>query len=113
MTWVKTCDKTYKKTGFKQPVFLWNDLGKKRVFIDVPKGVKVDIQYCYDKVDLAKENDSNVKWHNYETGTLENDFAFEVIGITALRCNIRDDLEVLKQISVNLSIYQNNEMETI
>jgi hypothetical protein len=110
MTCIKTCEKSYTKTGLKKPVFLWDDIGRKRVFIDVPKGMKAHIQYCYDKLKKGEENDARIKWHNYETGMLTCDFAFEIIGITALRVNVQSAHNAQLKAPVKLDIYQQNEM---
>ena len=106
MTWVKTCDKNYRTTGMKKPVFLWDDLNKKRIFIDVPKGAKVELQYSYDEVKLNEENNASVRWHSYEAGYLESDFAFEIIGISAVRLHIQKPEKFLKNQKVQLAIYQ-------
>tara|TARA_R110000868_G_scaffold189695_2_gene433125 strand:- start:170629 stop:170970 length:342 start_codon:yes stop_codon:yes gene_type:complete len=111
MVWVKECEKVYKKAGFKKPVFLCDNMQKKRFFVDVPKGVQVEIQYSYDTPKVKTFRAEKIQWHSYEAGLLESDFAFEMIGITALRLHILTGNLPEDFTPVKLEIYEKSEMK--
>jgi hypothetical protein len=106
MTWVKTNAKIYEKTGRKVPVFLWPNSHPKRVFLDVKNG-KVQLEYSYDPVENYHPTGQDMQWQSLESGLIENDFAFEMNGIHAMRLRVIDSgdagvaLEIFEKKAVN------------
>ncbi|MEC8467147.1 MAG: hypothetical protein VXY83_02215 [Pseudomonadota bacterium] len=104
MAWQKGNENDYQKTGVKAPVFLCPQKAKKRVFVDVLNG-KVQLEYSYDPVQNFHPTGQDMQWHKLESGLIENDFAFETIGVSAVRLRVMDTGED----GVKLQIYEKSE----
>lgn len=89
MIWKKLVDKTYNETGLKAPVFFAPKMNRTRVFVDVDQG-KVQLEYSYEPVQAFNKNRNDIQWQKLESGLIENDFAFEMLGINALRLRVID-----------------------
>lgn len=87
MTWIEHCQKKYQLTGTQAPVFLWPNMNKKRVFVDVENG-KVELEYSYDPIENYHPMGNDMQWQKLESGQIENDFAFEMLGISAVRLRV-------------------------
>lgn len=87
MVWVELADKNYTKTGLKAPVFFNRKMHRTRVFVDIDDG-KVQLEYSYDPSEKCKRLKREMQWQTLESGFIENDFAFEMLGISAVRLRV-------------------------
>lgn len=58
-----------------------------RVFVDIDEG-KVQLEYSYDPSVKCKKIKREMQWQKLESGFIENDFAFEMLGISAVRLRV-------------------------
>ena len=87
MVWVELADKNYANTGLKAPVFFKSKMQRTRVFVDVDEG-KIQLEYSYDTPFKCKKLKREMQWQKLESGFIENDFAFEMLGISAVRLRV-------------------------
>jgi len=81
---------TYLKAGNTQPVFLYPQAEKSRVYIDVEQG-DITLLYSMDSAEMIRNKPTHVEWFVYEGGKVSEDFATELFGPpTAVRMHIKN-----------------------
>ena len=101
----------FNNIGWQEPIFLCHTTSKQedlhdplsnylyinqrnnqiRLFIDVPSGTKLSMQYTYDSEDVIRKSIRNVEWINHEVGTITSDFVDMLNGPpTAIRLKIKE-----------------------